>query len=70
MHADICNLGSGFLVADYKSFVQSPGTLGQNMKPNRLCHILNSSICKRNYCFFSKNLFLVNNIIPYLRKNI
>ena len=39
LHADICNLGSGFLVTDYKSFVQSPGTQGQNMRPNRLCHI-------------------------------
>ena len=31
LHADICNLGSGFLAADYMSFLQSPGTQGQNI---------------------------------------
>ena len=36
LHADICNLGSGFLATDYMSFLQSPGTKGQNMRPNRL----------------------------------
>ena len=30
--ADICNLGSGFLATDYMSFLQSPGTQGQNMR--------------------------------------
>ena len=39
MHADICNLGSVFLATDYMSFLQSPGTQGQNMRPNRLSHI-------------------------------
>ena len=39
LHADICNLGSGFLAADYMSFLQSPGTQSQNMRPNRLTHI-------------------------------
>ena len=40
LHADICNLGSGFLATDYiMSFLQSPGTQGQNMRPNRLSHI-------------------------------
>ena len=36
LHADICNLGCGFLETDYMSFVQSPGTQAQNMRPNRL----------------------------------
>ena len=34
-HADICNLDSGFLETDY-NFLQSPGTRGQNMRPNLL----------------------------------
>ena len=25
LHADICNLGSGFLATDYMSFLKSPG---------------------------------------------
>ena len=25
LHADICNLGSGFLATDYMSFLQNPG---------------------------------------------
>ena len=37
-----CQLATG-----YMSFLQSPGTQGQNMRPNRLSHI-----CKRNYWFF------------------
>ena len=36
LHADICNLGSGFLATDYMSFLKSPGTQGQNMRPSRL----------------------------------
>ena len=40
LHADICNLGSGFLGTDYMSFLQSPGTRDQNMRPNRLSHIV------------------------------
>ena len=39
LHADICNVGSGFLATDYMSFLQSPGTEGQNMRPNRVNHI-------------------------------
>ena len=39
LNADICNVGSGFLVTDCISFVQSPGTQGQNMRPNRLSYI-------------------------------
>ena len=35
----ICNLGSGFLATDYMSFLQSSGTEGQIMRPNRLSHI-------------------------------
>ena len=31
LHTDICNLGSGFMAT---SFLQSPGTEGQNMRPN------------------------------------
>ena len=34
LHTDICNLGSGFLATDYMSFLHSPGTQGQNMRPN------------------------------------
>ena len=26
LHADICNLGTGFLATDYMSFLQSPCT--------------------------------------------
>ena len=37
--ADVCNLGSGFLATNYMSFLQSTGTRGQNMGPNRLSHI-------------------------------
>ena len=40
LHADICNLGSGFLVADCMSFLQSSSTQGQNMRQNRVSHIL------------------------------
>ena len=40
LHADICNLSSGFLATDYISFLQSPGTEGRNMRPNRLSHII------------------------------
>ena len=39
LHADICNLSRGFLATDYMSFLQSPGTQGQNMKPNRLINV-------------------------------
>ena len=39
LHADICNLGSGFLATDYMSFLKGPGTQGQNMRLNRLSHI-------------------------------
>ena len=27
-HAIICNVGSGFMATDYKSFLQNPGTEG------------------------------------------
>ena len=40
MHTDICNLGSVFLATDYMSFLQNPGTQGQNIRPNRLSHIM------------------------------
>ena len=33
LHADICNLGSGFLAIDNTSFLQS------TQRPNRLSHI-------------------------------
>ena len=39
LHEDICNLASGFLVTGYISFLQSPCTQGQNMRPNRVSHI-------------------------------
>ena len=35
-----CDLGSGFLATDYMSFLQSPGTQGQNIRPNRLSKTL------------------------------
>ena len=38
-NADICNLGRGFLVTDCMSFLQTPGTHGQNMRPKRLSNI-------------------------------
>ena len=57
LHADNCNVGSGFLATDYLSFLQSQGTEGQNTRPNRLSHLC-CAICIRNYCF-SENLFLV-----------
>ena len=44
LHADICNMGSGFRATDYMSFLQSPGTQDQNMRPNRLSHILKFSM--------------------------
>ena len=40
LHANICNLGSGFLATDYMNFVLNPGTQGQNTRPNRLSNIL------------------------------
>ena len=39
LHADIYNLGSGFLATDYMSLLQSPGTGGQNMRLNRFSYI-------------------------------
>ena len=42
LHADIGSLSSGFLATDYMSFLQSPGTEEQNMRPNRLRHIKRS----------------------------
>ena len=55
LRANICNLGLGFLATDYMSFVQSPGTRGHNMRPNRFSNIVYyeyCAICKRNYWFF------------------
>ena len=40
LHADIGNLGSGFLATDYMSFLQSPEAQSQNMRPNRLSNII------------------------------
>ena len=40
LHADICNLGSGFLATDYLG----QGTQGQNMRPNRLSYIYRSLV--------------------------
>ena len=44
LHADICNMDSGFLATDYMSFLQSPGIEGQNMRSNRLSHICRSLV--------------------------
>ena len=44
LHADICNLGSGILTTDYMSFLQSPGTQGQNMRLNRVSYIYRSLV--------------------------
>ena len=33
LHADICNVGPGFMATDYMSFLESPGTEGENMRP-------------------------------------
>ena len=35
-NADICNLDWGFQATDYMSFLQSPGTQGQNMRQKSL----------------------------------
>ena len=41
----LINFDHGFPVIEYMSYLQSPGTQGQNMRPNRLSHrILKSSI--------------------------
>ena len=68
LHADICNLGSGFLATDYMSLLQSPSTQGQNMTPNRLSHkYINSSmdtvLFVKATIGFSDNLFLVYDIV-------
>ena len=58
---DICNLGSGFLSADFMSFVQTPRTQGQNMRPIRLSNIYKSSmntVIFVNYWFFRKSLLV------------
>ena len=34
LHADICNVSSYLLATDYMSFLQSPDTESQNMRPN------------------------------------
>ena len=39
LHADICNLGQASWQMNIINFLQSPGTEGQNMRPNRLSHI-------------------------------
>ena len=44
LHADLCNLGSGFLANDSMSFVQIPGTQGQNMRTNRFSNIYRSLV--------------------------
>ena len=44
LHADICNLGSGFLATNCMSFLKGPGTQGQNMRPNMLSHIYRSLV--------------------------
>ena len=44
LYALICNLGQGFLATDYMSFLQSPITKGQNMRPNRFTHIYRSLV--------------------------
>ena len=44
LHADICNPYSGFLPTDYMSFLQSPGTQDQSIRPNMLSHIYRSLV--------------------------
>ena len=61
LHADICNLSSRFLATGYMSF-QSPGTGGQNMRPNRVSHIIqkssmNTVLFVNATIGFSENLF-------------
>ena len=54
--------GLGFPVIDYiMSYLQSPTIQGKNMRPNKLIEVKYEycGFCKRNYCFFSENLFLV-----------
>ena len=41
LHADIFNLGSGFLATDYMSFLQSHA---ETMRQNRLSHIYRSLV--------------------------
>ena len=44
LRADICNLVSGFLAADYIRFLQIPEAQGQNMRPNILSKIYRSPL--------------------------
>ena len=55
VHADICNVDLGFMATDYINFLQSPGTEGQNMRPNRL----NTVLFVNAIIAFSENIFLV-----------
>ena len=60
LHADICNLVSGFMATDYMSFHHCPGTQGQNMRTNRLCHIyksMNNVLFVTLLLFFLKTFF-------------
>ena len=50
LHADICNMGSGFMATEYTSIHQIPGTEGQNKRPNWLSHILQTcATCRQCY---------------------
>ena len=59
LHAGILNLASGFLATEYMSFLQSPGTYVQNMRPNRLCRksSMNTMLFVNATVGFSENLF-------------
>ena len=61
LHADIFNLGSGLLATDCMSFLQSPGTQGQNTRPNRLIHkfSMNTVIFVNATIGFSEKLLVV-----------
>ena len=57
-----CNLGSGYLATDYMSFLQIPGTEGQNMRLKQAESYkssMNTVLFVNATIGFSKNLFLV-----------
>ena len=52
--------GLGFLATDYKRFLHSPaGPQGQNMRPNRFSHSMNTVLFVNATIGFSENLFLI-----------
>ena len=60
----ICNLGSGLLATDYE-LLQSAGTKGRNIRPNRLSHIyiyIYISKSSMNMCYLLGTYHLCNTL--------